>query len=80
MLIRETVYQTITTVAAEQRKPIPSLNDDLKLSDSGLDSLCLAILIARLDDHLNVNPFNTDNVDIPISLGDLVRIYEQARA
>jgi hypothetical protein len=38
----------------------------------------LAILISRLDDELNVDPFDSDANGIPVTYGDLVRIYEQA--
>jgi acyl carrier protein len=55
------------------------LSDDMNLLDSGLDSLCFAILVARLEDTLGVDPFTaSDDVTFPVTLGDLVQAYENA--
>jgi hypothetical protein len=62
--IRSAIITTFTTVAQEQGKALQTLTDDLALMDSGLDSLCIAIIVARLDDELNLDPFS--------------RIYENA--
>ena len=40
-----------------KREAWPHCQDDLVLLDSGLDSLCFAILVARLEDELGVDPF-----------------------
>jgi acyl carrier protein len=76
--IRLVVYDRVKSVAEQQRKVLPPLTDDLRMLESGLDSLCVAILIANLDDELNLNPFDADDVEIPVTLGDLVRVYEDA--
>jgi hypothetical protein len=76
--IRMVVYDRVKSVADQQRKLLPPLTDDLRMLESGLDSLCIAILIANLDDELNLNPFDADDVEIPVTLGDLVRVYENA--
>jgi hypothetical protein len=76
--IRMVVYDRVKSVAGQQRKLLPPLTDDLRMLESGLDSLCIAILIANLDDELNLNPFDADDVEIPVTLGDLVRVYENA--
>jgi acyl carrier protein len=76
--IRQTVFDQILSVAVQQGKTLPPLTDDLGMLESGLDSLCVAILIANLDDELRVSPFESDNVEIPITFGDLVRLYENA--
>jgi acyl carrier protein len=66
-------------VAQEQNKKLPPLSDDLVILDSGLDSLCLAIIVSRLEDALGVDPFSAnDDVDFPVTLGDLIRFYEEA--
>ena len=78
MNIRAVVYDRVKSVAEQQRKVLPPLTDDLRILESGLDSLCLAILIANLDDELNLSPFDADEVEIPVTLGDLVRVYENA--
>jgi hypothetical protein len=81
MMIRSLVYQQVKSVAEQQGKNLPELNDDVRLMESGLDSLCLAILIANLDDGLDLDPFGSgDDVDIPVTLGDLIRVYETAAA
>jgi len=54
--IRLTILSQIENVAAEQKKKIAPLRDDLILTESGLDSLCFAILVARLEDELGADP------------------------
>ena len=79
MAIRLTVTSQIEQVAEEQKIKLPPLTDDLVLLDSGLDSLCFAILVARLEDTLGVDPFTaSDDVYFPVTLGDFVRVYENA--
>ena len=81
VVIRGTVYEQIRSVAVQQNRVLPRLDDDVGLMESGLDSLCIAILIANLDDKLNVDPFGSgDEVEIPVTIGDLVRVYEAAAA
>jgi acyl carrier protein len=47
--------------------------------NSGLDSLCFAVLVARLEDRLGVDPFSSsEDIDFPVTLGDFVRVYENA--
>jgi acyl carrier protein len=48
MQVRSVIETTIISVASEHNKPLPPLADDLRLLDSGLDSLCLAVIVARL--------------------------------
>ena len=79
MSVRLTVTSQIEQIAQEQRIKLPALSDDLVLLDSGLDSLCFAILVARLEDTLGVDPFTaSDEVFFPVTLGDFVRVYENA--
>jgi hypothetical protein len=79
--IRATVTSTITTVADEQGRTLSPLSDGLTLMDSGLDSLCIAIIVARLDDELHVDPFSGgDDMVLPVTVGDFIRIYENAAA
>jgi hypothetical protein len=69
----------IRRVADEQARTLAPLSDDLVLLDSGLDSLCFAILVARLEDKLGRDPFSTDeDVAFPVTLGDFVKAYERA--
>ena len=68
-----------TQVAREQGMRLSSLTDSLELLDSGLDSLCFAIIVARLESRLEVDPF-TDSEDIlfPVTFGEFVSLYENA--
>jgi acyl carrier protein len=79
MTTKLTITSEIQRVAAEQRVTLAPLSDDLNLLDSGLDSLCFAILVARLEDSLGVDPFTaSDEVSFPVTLGDFVQAYENA--
>jgi acyl carrier protein len=79
MTVRSTVEATLIQVAEEQNKPLPPLSDDLPLLDSGLDSLCLAVIVARLEDILGVDPFSTaEEADLPVTVGDFIKLYENA--
>jgi acyl carrier protein len=51
----------------------------LPLIDSGLDSLCLAVIVARLEDGLGVDPFSmADEAVLPVTVGEFVKLYEDA--
>ena len=79
--ISDVVRVEIEIVADEQGKQLPGLEDSLPLLDSGLDSLCLAILVARLEDRLRIDPFSADGaVTFPVTIGDLIEAYERATA
>lgn len=81
MSIREAVISQIQEIAGENGKTLPALTDDLVLLDSGLDSLAIAILVARLEETLGFDPFTeSDDVFYPVTLGDFVRFYEHAAA
>ncbi len=79
MNARSEVIAQFTQVAREQNKPLAPLTDDLALFDSGLDSLCFAIIVVRLEAALGVDPFNTDEeVRFPVTVGDFIGFYENA--
>jgi len=49
------------------------------LLDSGLDSLGFAILVARLEEELSLDPFSSmTNAVYPRTLVEFVTIYENA--
>jgi acyl carrier protein len=76
--IRLTILSQIENVAAEQKKKIAPLREDLILTESGLDSLCFAILVARLEDELGADPFTaSEEVYFPKTLGEFIGLYEQ---
>jgi acyl carrier protein len=77
--IRSEVIHQFQQVAKEQDKALAPLVDGLELLDSGLDSLCLAIIVARLEDALGVDPFSTaEDVGFPVTVGEFIRFYENA--
>jgi hypothetical protein len=78
MSVRSNVMSQFEAVAREQNKKLAPLSDGLLLLESGLDSLCFAIVVARLEDSLGIDPFNAGDVDFPVTLGDFIRFYEDA--
>ena len=78
MSMRQIVYDQISAVAQQQGKVLAPLRDTQNILESGLDSLCVAIIIASLDDKLNASPFDNDSTEIPVTIGDLVQIYQNA--
>jgi hypothetical protein len=75
------VFAEFVRVAEEQKKRLAPLRDDLPLLESGLDSLCFAIIVARLEDVTGIDPFAADDeIDFPVTLGDLVKLYDNAAA
>ncbi len=79
MSIRLTILSQIENVAAEQKKKIAPLRDDLILAESGLDSLCGAILVARLEDELGADPLTaSEEVCFQKTLGELIGLYEHS--
>ncbi len=79
MFVRAEVVAQFTQVAQEQDKRLALLADDLELIDSGLDSLCMAVVVARLEDALGVDPFtNATEAGFPVTFGEFVQFYENA--
>jgi acyl carrier protein len=79
MTVRSAVIAQFEQVAEEQGKRLAALSDNLVLLDSGLDSLCFAIIVARLEDALGVDPFSAaEDGRLPMTLGDFVKFYEDA--
>ena len=79
MSARTTITSEIEKVASEQGLAVAKLSDDTALMDSGLDSLGFAIVVARLEDKLGVDPFTTsDDARLPVTVGDFVKAYEDA--
>jgi acyl carrier protein len=77
--VRDTILSEFEQVARLQAKKLAPLCDDLVLLESGLDSLCFAVIVARLEDTLGLDPFTTEEgVDFPVTLGDFIRFYENA--
>ncbi|HML07960.1 MAG TPA: acyl carrier protein [Xanthobacteraceae bacterium] len=72
-----TIREQMVQVAREHGKTLAPLNDDLMLADCGLDSLGFAVLVARLEDALGVDPFSAaEDAIFPQTFGDFVKAYE----
>jgi acyl carrier protein len=77
MSIKLTIMEQMKEIAREHGKRLAPLTDDLALLDSGLDSLGFAVLVARLEDKLGIDPFTTaEDAMFPLTLGDFVKVYE----
>ena len=77
MSVRLTIFGQMKQVAREHGKVLLPLRDELALIDCGLDSLGLAVLIARLEDTLSIDPFtDADGPSFPTTLGEFVKAYE----
>jgi acyl carrier protein len=81
MSIRSEITTQFTQVAEEQNKRLAPLTDELPLLQTGLDSLCFAVVVARLEDALGIDPFSaSDDAPFPVTFGDFIKSYENAAA
>src|ERR1700683_1307480 len=81
MSVRLRIISAMQRVAAEQQVTLPPLDDDLSLHETGFDSLGFAILVARLEDDLGIDPFTiSEDAAFPLTVGDFVRAYENVPA
>jgi acyl carrier protein len=79
MSVRSEILAQFSQVAKEQDKKLAVLADDLELMDSGLDSLCFAIIVSRLEDILGIEPFTTaEDTTFPLTVGEFIKFYENA--
>jgi hypothetical protein len=79
MNVRSEILDQFKQVAHEQDRRLGPLCDELPLLDSGLDSLCFAILVSRLETVLGVDPFSeNEGAPFPVNLGEFIRFYENA--
>lgn len=75
------IIAAMNQIAEEQKVTLPELEDNLPLSETGFDSLAFAILVARLEDELGIDPFTiSENAEFPLTVGDFVRSYEKVDA
>ncbi len=77
MALRSTISLQFEQVAQEQKRKLSRLTDDLKLVESGLDSLSFALIVVRLEEALGFDPFDVvEDVKFPVTFGDFVKLYE----
>lgn len=78
MAVRAHIVSMFEQVARELGRDLSPLADNLKLVDSGLDSLSFAIIVARLEDSLGFDPFSaSEQVAFPVTFGDFFGLYER---
>ncbi len=80
MSIKLTIVEQMEQIAREHGKILAPLKEDLVLADCGLDSLSFAVLVARLQDRLGVDPFSAaEEAVFPVTPGDFAKVYEHGR-
>ena len=81
MSVRSSIFSAMQQIAKEQKVTLPPLQDDLSLHETGFDSLAFAILVARLEDDLGIDPFTiAEDAAFPSTVGEFVRAYENVPA
>jgi len=79
MSVRSEILDQFKQVGHEHGKRLGPLSDELSLLDLGLDSLCFAIIVSRLETVLGVDPFSeNEDAPFPVKLGEFIRFYENA--
>lgn len=78
MNVRSEIIAQFNQAARENDKQLAPLTDDLELLDSGLDSLCFAVIVSRLEEKLGADPFDNEDAVMPVTFGELVSFYENA--
>jgi len=81
MSVKLRIFSAMQQIAEEQKVTLPPFQDDLLLHDTGFDSLAFAILVARLEDDLGIDPFTiAEDAAFPSTLGEFIRAYENVPA
>jgi acyl carrier protein len=79
MNIEKIIKQTFEEVFAEnnQISDMPNLDENLVLLESGLDSLGFAVLVVKLEEKLEFDPFILSETPYyPRTLGEFIKFYE----
>jgi len=75
-IIKETYLDVLEQTGNELQ--VPELINNTILLESGLDSLGFAILVAKLDEVLEFDPFTMmDEPFYPSTFGEFVELYEK---
>ena len=76
MSVKLAIIEQMKQIAREHGKTLAPLNENLVLADCGLDSFGLAVLVARLEDKLGIDPFTAaEDAFFPVTLGDFMKVY-----
>lgn len=81
--MREVILKTFNEALQQTDKSMQyeEINDDAVLLETGLDSLGFAILVALLEEELDVDPFQIMDTSVyPRTFGEFVSIYESCNA
>jgi hypothetical protein len=78
--IRQRILSQFERAAKDNNRKLAPLSDGLALMDTGLDSLCFAMVVARLEDEIGVDPFSATNAHFPVTVGEFIQFYEKAAA
>ena len=79
MTYRPIILTKFKEVAEREQKQLAPLHDEVPLLETGLDSLCYAIIVALLEDELGLDPFSDAEEDtFPVTFRDFVRLYDDA--
>ena len=78
--ISSLIAREVQQIALEHGRALVPLTEEMKLLESGLDSLGLAVVVIRLADVLGIDPFGTGgSAASPATFGDFVRMYENSQ-
>jgi hypothetical protein len=66
--------------ATEQNIALAPLSDGIVLFDTGLNSLSIAMIVLRLEESFGYDPFEAEDVKVPSTFGDFVKLYESPSA
>lgn len=82
MQLEQVIRNTLAQVAIIANcKLIENISDDTVLLQSGLDSLGFAMLVAQLEEDLDIDPFSQMQIAVyPRTFAEFVSIYQQALA
>ena len=81
MSVRLKILSALRQIASEQQVTLPPLDDELSLHETGFDSLGFAILVARLEDELGIDPFTiSEDASFPLTIGDFIEAYKNVPA
>jgi acyl carrier protein len=76
--IEATIYRTIAEVLERSGRPVPSFDEEDDLVATGLTSLDLAALVARLERHFKIDPFlEARSITEVRTVGDFCRAYQE---
>lgn len=76
--IRETIRHTIVELLERASKPIAPFHEDDELMSTGLTSLDLAALVAKLERRWRIDPFlEASTITEVRTVGDLCRVYRE---